>query len=627
MYEKTTKNSYIINYIKNNSFYRYVIIKLLYKKGRTIKMKTIITTLNSKFIHSALSIRYLKSFLKGIPNVTVQEYTINQNSDFIAGELYKQRPDIVAFSCYIWNITNTLTICESLKIINPDIKIILGGPEVSFDGEELLKKHEYIDFIVYGEGEETFKELIISIIDADNDYKKIKGLIYREGEKIMVNEPRPLIQNLDIIPSPYDYMTKELENKIVYFESSRGCPFNCKFCLSSTIKGVRFFSLDRVKSDLEKLIDGKVRQVKFVDRTFNTNKEYAMEIMKFIIDKNPENMNFHFEVTAHLVDDEMLEFLKDVKEGLFQFEIGVQSTNPKTIEAIGRTTNFEKLKRVTKTIMGYGNIHQHLDLIAGLPYEDYTSFKTSFNDVYVLRPEKLQLGFLKLLKGSDLRCEKDLYGLKFLDKPPYEVLETNHISYDEMLRLKIIEDLLEKYGNEHYFENSIQFIINNFYGSPFELYEDFAYFWEEKGYHRVFHSREKLYNILYKFYVDNIQRDLDTFNEIIKFDYICNNKNPNIPKYLKRYNVSEVQDKKHEFFKKDENLLKYLPSYKDESTRQIINNTHYELFKFNVLDLKQNNYNNKSSYKEDTIILFDYRKNKVLSKCEAYNITEEFNKL
>lgn len=590
-------------------------------------MKTIITTLNSKFIHSSLSIRYLQSTINDIPNVEMQEYTINQNADFIAGEIYKQRPDIVVFSCYIWNLENTLTICESLKIVKPDIKIILGGPEVSFDGKELLKKHEYIDFIVFGEGEETFKELMINIIDNDNDFRKIKGLIHREEDKIIVNEPRPFIQNLDIIPSPYDYMPKGLENKIVYFESSRGCPFNCKFCLSSTIKGVRFFSLDRVKSDLGKLIDRKVRQVKFVDRTFNTNKEYAMEIMKFIMDKNPKNMNFHFEVTAHLVDNEMLNFLENVKEGLFQFEIGVQSTNPKTIDAIGRITDFNRLKEVTQTIKSYGNIHQHLDLIAGLPYEGYDSFKKSFNDVYVLRPEKLQLGFLKLLKGSDLRRENNSYGFKFLDKPPYEVLETNYISYDEMLRLKIIEDLVEKYGNEHYFENSIQYIINNHYESPFDLYEDFSYYWEEKGYHNLHHSREKLYNILYEFYVDKIQEDLDIFNEIIKFDYICNNKNPNIPRYIKRYEVSEVQDKKHEFFKKEDNLLKYLPSYKDESIRKIINNTHYELFKFNLLHLKENNYNIKLSHDQDTIILFDYRTNRVLDKCLVYDITEEFNKL
>jgi len=590
-------------------------------------MKTIITTLNSKFIHSSLSIRYLKSFSKDIPNIDVVEYTINQNEDFIAGEIYKQDPDIVAFSCYIWNFEQTLTISERLKIVKPDIKIILGGPEVSFDGEGLLSKYRYIDFIIYGEGEVTFRELIINIIDKGNDYKNIKGLIYREGDKIIVNEPRPLLKNLNIIPSPYDYMPKELKNKIVYFESSRGCPFNCKFCLSSTIKGVRFFGLDRVKSDLEKLIDSEVSQVKFVDRTFNTNKEYAMEIMRFIMDKNPQNMNFHFEVTAHLVDEEMLEFLKDVKEGLFQFEIGVQSTNTKTIEAIGRTTDFEKLKKVTKTIKSYGNIHQHLDLIAGLPYEDYNSFRKSFDDVYIMRPEKLQLGFLKLLKGSELRDKKDEYGFKFLDRAPYEVLETDHISYKEMLRLKIIEDLVEKYGNEHYFENSIQYIINNYYQSPFDLYEDFSYYWEEKGYHRAFHSRNKLYSILYKFYLDKINNNLDIFNEVIKFDYIYNNKNPNIPQYIDRYNVSVIQDKKHEFFKIDSNLSKYLPSYIDESTRQIINNTHYELFKFDMLDFKEKGYDIKSLSKKDTIMLFDYRKNKVLNKCDVFNITEEFNKL
>ena len=422
-------------------------------------MKTILTTLNSKYIHTALSIRYLKSYSQDITDIDLMEFTINQNVDFIAGEIYKRNPDIIGFSTYIWNRDKTLKVCETIKLVYPDVKIILGGPEVYFDGQDLMVEHWYIDFIVYGEGEITFKELLESILMGKKDYSYINGLIYRKGDSIIQNPPRKLIKNLDSIPSPYSFIGDEFKNKIVYLVSSRGCPFNCQFCLSSTIKGVRYFSLDRVKEDLEKLIDAKVKQVKFVDRTFNANKEYAMEIMNFIMEKDPHNMNFHFEVTAHLLDDDMLKFLKRAKEGLFQFEIGVQSTNVKTLEAIGRKTNLPKLKKVTEEIKSYNNIHQHLDLIAGLPYEDYDSFKDSFNYVYEIKPEKIQLGFLKLLKGSGLRNKRGKYGFKFLDSPPYEVLETNYISYEEMLKLKGIEDLVEKYYNEGYFEHSIEYII------------------------------------------------------------------------------------------------------------------------------------------------------------------------
>ncbi|MBV1819153.1 B12-binding domain-containing radical SAM protein [Anaerosalibacter bizertensis] len=589
-------------------------------------MKVLITTLNSKFIHSSLSIRYLKSFCKDIPNIEICEFTINQNKDYIAGEIYKMNPDIIAFSCYIWNLEETLDICNILKIVNPNIKIILGGPEVSFDGEEILKKYDFVDFIIYGEGEITFREFIIKLISENREYIDVKGLIYREEGKIVKNEPRPFIEDLDIIPSPYEDLSG-LKNKIVYYESSRGCPFNCQFCLSSTIKGVRFFSLDRVKEDLEKLIDAQVRQVKLVDRTFNTKKEYAMEIMKFIMDKNPENMNFHFEVTAHLLDKEMLDFLSKAKEGLFQFEIGIQSTNPKTIEAIGRTTDIEKAKKVTKIIKGYQNIHQHLDLIAGLPYEDYNSFKDSFNEIYELRPEKLQLGFLKLLKGSGLRENIERYGFKFLNKSPYEVLETKYISYSEMLKLKTIEDLLEKYGNESVFENSLQYIITNYYDTPFDFYEDFSSYWEEKQYHKLSHSKKGLYKILYNFYKDIVRENLQVFNEILKFDYILNNRDSNIPPYLKRRDVEELINKRHDFLKDEENLIKYLPEYKDLPTRKLINKVHFEAFDFNIIDFINENYSLKELNGDKIILLFIYKNNKVLNKCEVKDITEKINKI
>lgn len=584
-------------------------------------MKTILTTLNSKFIHSALSIRYLKSFCRDISDIELMEFTINQNLDYIVGEIYKKGPDIIGFSTYIWNREETLKICEMIKIIKPNIKIILGGPEVSFDGHKLLEEFPFIDFIIYGEGEKTFRELLKTIIDEEYKYSSIEGIIYREGIKIITNPPRPLIASLDIIPSPYRDIGDNFRNKIVYFESSRGCPFNCQFCLSSTIKGVRYFSIERVKGDLGRLIDAGVKQVKFVDRTFNANKKYAMEIMNFIMEKDPKDMNFHFEVTAHLLDREMLDFIKEAKEGLFQFEIGVQSTNDKTIEAIGRTTDFVKLKQVSKEIKSFNNIHQHLDLIAGLPYEDYNSFRKSFNDVYEIKPEKIQLGFLKLLKGSGLRENKEKYGFKFLDLPPYEVLETDYIEYGEMLKLKGVEDLVEKYYNEGYFQHSLEYIIQNHYEEGFDFFEDYLDYWEKKDYHSISHSRNRLYEILLDFYKYKSYDDLEVFMEIIKYDYINNNNNPNIPRFFKRVEVDYLLKNKHIILKDSRILNGYLIHYKDKATKQIINKIHIEGFKIDIMDLIERKYKIDNRMMVDTYVLFEYN-NSPMNRCKSYNITE-----
>lgn len=587
-------------------------------------MKVLITTLNAKYIHTSLSIRYLKYYVKNeFPNVEIEEYTINQNIDYIIGKIFKKDVDVIAFSCYIWNIDMILQISEALKLLKPNIKIILGGPEVSFDGKKLMEKYPFIDFVIYGEGEETFKELLRCIEDK-NSYKMVQGLIYKD-EEIHVNEPRLLIGDLDTIPSPFIENLDDYKNRIVYYESSRGCPFNCSFCLSSTIEGVRFFSIDRVKQDLKLLIKAGVKQVKFVDRTFNAKKDYALEIMNFIIDQNVKNINFHFEVTAHLLDDDMLEFLKEVPKGLFQFEIGVQTTNPMTLEAINRNTNLERLFSVVNRIKSYKNIHQHLDLIAGLPYENYNSFKKSFDDIYSLRPEKLQLGFLKLLKGSELRENEELYGYKFLDKAPYEILENNYIKYGEILKLKIIEDLVEKYANELYFEKSLNYIISNFFKSTFDFFESFAEYWEENHLDEEAHSRVKLYKILLEFCISKIGKYNNLFREIIKFDFIYNSKSPNIPEFLKSAGKEVSKQKKHEFLKNEYNLLKYIPEYKNIPTKKIINEIYIEKFSYDILKaIDKKHYPDKIDFK-DTVVLFVYSSNE-LERCKYFEITEEFIK-
>lgn len=588
-------------------------------------MNVILSTLNSKFIHSCLSIRYLKEYVRDLIHVEIKEYTINQSIDHIVSDLYKSNLNIIGFSTYIWNITETLKIAQMLKIVNPDLKIILGGPEVSFDGENLLTENSFLDFIVYGEGEETFKELIEHLIQENEDYAEIKGLIYFDDNKIIKNAPRPLIKDLNTIPSPYRMLGNEFENKIVYFESSRGCPFGCKFCLSSTIQGVRYFGIDRVKKELNSLIDGKVKQVKFVDRTFNANKGYAMEIMNFIIDKSPDNINFHFEVTAHLLDREMMDFLSGVKEGLFQFEIGVQSTNPNTIEAVGRTTDFDKLRKISKEIKSYKNIHQHLDLIAGLPYEGYDSFKRSFNDVYEIKPEKIQLGFLKLLKGSDLRNDQEKYGYKYLDIPPYEVLENDFIKYGEIIKLKDIEDLVEKYYNEGNFEHSLEYIINNHYDNPFDFYEEFSQYWEMNEYNKVANSRSRLYEILVEFNKDkNFKNDL-VFNEMIRFDFIKNNKDSKIPRGI--YSIEEDINQKniHDILKDERVIRGYLKEYMDIPTKKTIKDINVATFKVDILEIIKNGYNSNNTDTK-TNILFVYQKG-VINRCKTYDISHIIKEL
>lgn len=547
-------------------------------------MKLLLTTLNSKYVHSCLAIRYLEGYSEGIIDTEVREYTINQNIDYIVAEIYKVNPDIVGFSTYIWNKEEIMGIAEGLKLIKPNMKILLGGPEVTFDAKEVMKKNEFIDFIIYGEGEVTFSEFIKEFI-GDRNYKGIDGLVYRVDEAVVENNERELLKNLDSIPSPYQREIGDAyENKIIYYESSRGCPFNCKFCLSSTLKGVRYFDIERVKKDLGILIDARVRQVKFVDRTFNANKEYAMEIMNFIMDKDPKNINFHFEVTAHLLDEEMLDFLSNVKEGLFQFEVGVQSTNDEVIKAVGRTTDFPKLREVTKRIKSFKRIHQHLDLIAGLPYEDYISFGKSFDDVYEIRPEKIQLGFLKLLKGSELRALEDKYGFKYINKAPYEVLETNYIDYKHIRKLKGVDNMVDNYYNEEIFKNSIEYVVSKFYNSAFKFFEELAEFYEEKGYHNVKHNRRKIYDILMEFYRYKEFENVKVFNEILKLDFIENNKGLKMPDEIEKFKMNITKTGIHDILKNEELLLTVFKDMEDTSTRELLKNIQIERYSMDILE-------------------------------------------
>lgn len=584
-------------------------------------MKILLTTLNSKFIHTNLAIRYLNQMVKDIEDIDVdiREYTINNELDFILKDIYVNNYDVILFSTYIWNVNDIVKICNNLKKVNKNVKIALGGPEVTYDSEESMRKYDFLDYILYGEGELVFRDFVKSL-KGDIDIKDVNGIVYRNNGDIVKNKPMKDIENLDIIPSPYVDLNKaEYENRIVYYETSRGCPFNCQYCLSSTLQGLRYFSIDRVKSDLKALIDARVSQIKFIDRTFNANKKFAMEIMQFLMENDNDYTTYHFEVTAHLLTEDMLEFLKECKEGLFQFEIGVQTTNEKVLEAVGRRDDFSKLSYVVQKIASYRNIHQHLDLIAGLPYEDYNSFENSFNDVFNLGIEHLQLGFLKMIKGTGIRNNADEHEFRYKDYPPYEVLYNKYITYNEILKLKDIEEILERYFNSKNFVLSMRYIIHNYYKeSPFKFFEDFATYFDKNGYFNMSQGKNQLYKILLDFYTEKINKNIELFTEIIKYDYISLGKTSNVPGFMSKIEVEDFKNRCHLFLQNEENILKYIPRFENTPAKQIIKHVHFEPFKYDILKLKENIKADLD--KKESIVLFVYDDKKVFEKSKSYTV-------
>ena len=460
-------------------------------------MKILLAACNAKYIHSNLAVYNLRAYAGEYrEHIILKEYTINQQKDEILRDIYLEKPDIICFSCYIWNISFVKEIAEDLKKILPDSVFWAGGPEVSFDAEDFLKKNPGFFGVMVGEGEETFRELCRFYVDNKGNLEEIPGIAFYSGEKIRHNGWRE-IMDLSKVPFAYENM-EDFRNKIVYYESSRGCPFSCSYCLSSVDKKLRFRNLDLVKKELQFFIDRKVPQVKFVDRTFNCKHSHAMEIWQYILEHDNGITNFHFEISADLLKEEELSLMEKMRPGLIQLEIGVQSTNPDTIKAIRRTMDFERLSEIVNKIHSFGNIHQHLDLIAGLPYENYDSFRNSFNQVYALKPEQLQLGFLKVLKGSLMKEMEEEYGIVHKEKEPYEVLSTKWLSYGEILKLKTVESMVEVYYNSGQFQNTLNY-IESFFEDAFSLYEELGKFYEEKGYHSISHSRMKRYEILLEF--------------------------------------------------------------------------------------------------------------------------------
>ena len=465
-------------------------------------MKILLTAINAKYIHSNLAIYSLRACAGEYKSqIELAEFTINNQKDYILEKIYKRKPDILCFSVYIWNLDYVESVAREFKKICPDTPVWVGGPEVSYEVEDFLTSHPEIDGVMIGEGEETFRE-VCGYYAGNRELDSIQGIAYRDNNGIRVTESRA-IMDMSRIPFCYDTM-EDFSNRIIYYESSRGCPFSCSYCLSSVDKSLRFRDTELVKKELLFFINQKVPQIKFVDRTFNCNHAHAMEIWRFIKEHDNGVTNFHFEISADLINEEELKLISDMRPGLIQLEIGVQSTNEVTIKEIHRTMKLERLKEVVRAIQSGANVHEHLDLIAGLPYEDYDSFARSFDEIYELKPNQLQLGFLKVLKGSFMYDHAKEYGIIYHDRPPYEVLSTKWISFDDVLRIKKVEEMLEVYYNSGQFEITMK-LMDVLYDSAFDFFQRLGDFYEEKGYLAMSHSRIRRCEILLEFMQAELQ--------------------------------------------------------------------------------------------------------------------------
>ena len=480
-------------------------------------MKILLAACNAKYIHSNLAVYDLQAYASDYADhIVLKEYTINQQKDDIMRDIYLEHPDVVCVSCYIWNLSFVKELMADLIKILPGVDFWAGGPEVSYDAEKFLTENSEFKGVMVGEGEETFKELAGYYVEKNpQNLKNMTGICYRDGDQIIHNGWRQ-IMDLSSIPFIYKDLS-EFKNRIIYYESSRGCPFSCSYCLSSIDKKLRFRDTETVKKELQFFIDNKVPQVKFVDRTFNCKHDHAMAIWKYINEHDNGVTNFHFEISADLLREEELQEMSTMRPGLIQLEIGVQSTNPDTIKAIHRTMDFEKLKGIVDRIHSFGNIHQHLDLIAGLPYEDYDSFRHSFNDVYALKPQQLQLGFLKVLKGSHMMEMCKEYGIVYKTQEPYEVLSTKWLDYDHVLKLKTVENMVEVYYNSGQFQNTLEY-LENFFQDAFSIYERLGSFYMEKGYGDVSHTRMRRYEILLEFLEDVPEISMDQVKDQMVYD-------------------------------------------------------------------------------------------------------------
>lgn len=536
-------------------------------------MKILLAAINAKYIHSNLAVHTLRAYAeknvrrKGL-EIEVAEYTINQQKDDILRDIYEKAADMVCFSCYIWNIDYVRAVVRELGKVCPGTAFWLGGPEVSYDAEDVLETLPAVKGVMRGEGELTFAELCEGW-----KLKDIAGITYRSEDGTICENPWREPMDLDEVPFIYQDM-KGFEHKIIYYETSRGCPFSCSYCLSSIDKRLRFRSLSLVKQELGVFLEQKVPQVKFVDRTFNCSHSHAMEIWKFIAEHDNGITNFHFEIAADLLNEEELALISTMRPGLIQLEIGVQSTNEKTIREIKRTMDFKKVSQVTAILQDMGNVHQHLDLIAGLPFEDIKSFSKSFDDVYALKPHQLQLGFLKVLKGSYMEKRKEEYGLVCKSEPPYEVLYTKWLSYGEVQKLKGIEEMVEVYYNSRQFEHTLA-ALEKMTSSPFCMFENLWKYYKDNGLCYIQHKRSARYEILLDFVKNNCEQT-ELFKELLVYDYYLRENAKTRPAFAGENALGK--EKIRQFYEEEATAHRYLSGYTDYDKNQMRKMTHLEYF-------------------------------------------------
>ena len=581
-------------------------------------MKVLLAAINAKYIHSNLGIYSLKTYgekmlkewgLAEQAEISLAEYTINHQMEQILQDIYKRKPDVIGFSCYIWNISYVKVILADIKKVLPDVKIWAGGPEVSYHGEAFLKEEPAVDLVMMGEGEITFAHFLKALLEGE-DLKQVPGLMVRNADGTFTDTGFRQVMDMSQIPFPYAFMDmKELEHRIIYYESSRGCPFSCAYCLSSIDKKLRFRSLDLVLPELEWFLQAKVPQVKFVDRTFNCKKSHAMAIWQYIRDHDNGVTNFHFEIAADLLDKDELDLLSTMRPGLVQLEIGVQSTNEKTLEAIRRKTDIEEIREITETINSWHNIHQHLDLIAGLPWEDLESFKKSFNDVYEMEPEQLQLGFLKVLKGSYMEELIPDCDLLYSAAPPYEVLCTKWLSYGDVLELKDIEEMTEVHYNSRQFTCTLKELEKEF-DTPYEMFSFMAGYYNKNHLFGISHSRIARYEILWKIIQERLEKNgkcetqgkpenggvsekLEQYRDLLMTDLYLRENVKSRPTFAR--DLSDSKDFVREFFQREEKTPEHLSGYEGYDSRQMVKMAHLE------------------PLRDGTYLLFDYKKRDPLS--------------
>jgi radical SAM superfamily enzyme YgiQ (UPF0313 family) len=579
-------------------------------KGIGTNMNFVLTALNAKYIHSNPALYSLRAYAgkqsAGLyyEQISLAEYTINQRVEDILADLYKQKPDAIGFSCYIWNWEMIQELMVELHKLFPELPIFLGGPEVSYDCEQILKQYPFLAGIMVGEGEETFYELLKGFVEQGKLVEEIPGVAYPTG----FFQPRQT-HDMSLLPFLYEDLSP-FQNRIIYYESQRGCPYQCSYCLSSIDRSFRLRSVDLVKQELQFFLDQKISQVKFVDRTFNASASHSMEIWKYLIAHDNGITNFHFEIAAELMTEEQMSLLATMRPGLVQLEIGVQSTNPVTLKEIRRFMNQEKLKAVVKKIQEPGNIHLHLDLIAGLPYEDLTSFQKSFSEVYRMEPDQLQLGFLKVLKGSYMQTMAKEYDLMYRSRAPYEVLSTKWLSYEELCMLKRVEEVVELYYNSGQFVHALSEMLSLF-EHPFDFYYALALYFEEKGYFLTSPSRQYRYDVLLEFACTQNPLNRDLYVELLTYDLYLRENMKSRPSFAS--NLEPYKEEIQGLYKAEEKLEPIRPRYAGFDRKQIQKMTHVEVFTYSVWK------NQIEILEKPSFVLFDYTQRNPKNK-EAFTL-------